>query len=295
MSEEIEQFLHRLAVERNYSEHTVRAYRTDLEKFEQFLRERSRRVVEAGLHDVRAFLGQERMRGLARSTIARRAATIRSLYRFLKQQGIVQKNPMTALRSPKRERKLPVFLTVEEIRKLLDQPDTGTWIGRRDLAMMETLYGAGLRVGELVSLDYDDVDPETGLVRVEGKGKKERVVPAGRCAIGAIRRYLNGHGSDGPSARHPRALFVNARDGGRLTARSVRRAVRKYVLHAGLNSRVTPHALRHSFATHMLTNGADLRAVQELLGHENLSTTQIYTHLSHERLREVYQAAHPRA
>ncbi len=282
-------------MERNYSEHTIRAYRTDLAKFERFLGERGRRVVEAGLLDVRAFLGKQRTDGLARSTIARRAASIRSLYRFLNEQGAVRRNPMTALRSPKRERKLPVFLTVEEMRKLLGQPDTATWVGRRDLAVLETLYGAGLRVGELVALDYDDVDPDTGLVRVEGKGKKERVVPAGRFAIGAIRRYLNGHGPDGPSARHPRALFVNARDGGRLSARSVRRAVRKYVLKAGLNSRVTPHALRHSFATHMLTNGADLRAVQELLGHENLSTTQVYTHLSHERLQAVYQAAHPRA
>ncbi|MGD2174263.1 MAG: tyrosine recombinase XerC [Candidatus Brocadiaceae bacterium] len=295
MSALVDDFLHRLDVERNYSPNTLRAYGADLSEFEEFLRGRDEEPDEASVHDVRAYLATLRVRGLSRSTIARRAAAVRSFYKFLTREGILETNPVATLRSPGRDEKLPIFLTVEEVERLLEQPDTSTWVGSRDLAMIETMYGAGLRVGELTALDYDDVDLSTGLLRVEGKGKKERIVPAGRCAVSAIRAYLAEDGEDAPDERDPLALFVNSIDGGRLTTRSVRRRVRKYVLEAGLDPRITPHSLRHSFATHLLTNGADLRAVQELLGHENLSTTQVYTHLSHEHLKEVYDAAHPRA
>ncbi len=295
MSALIDDFLHRLAVERGYSPNTLRAYAGDLCALEEFLEDRHRGMDEATVHDVRAFLATLRMRGLSRATIARRTAAVRSFHKFLARQGVLDANPMAALRSPRRERRLPIFLTVTEVERLLEQPDTATWIGLRDLAMIETLYGAGLRVSELVALDHDDLDLGAGLLRVQGKGKKERVAPAGRCAVSAIRTYLSAGGEDAPPRRDPHAVFVNAREGARLTTRSVNRRLRRYVLQAGLDPRVSPHSLRHSFATHMLTNGADLRAIQELLGHENLSTTQIYTHLSHEHLKQTYDAAHPRA
>jgi integrase/recombinase XerC len=199
---------------------------------------------------------------------------------------------LTVLRSPRREEKLPDFLTPEEVGRLLGAPDGGTWAGLRDVAILETLYGGGLRVGELVSLNIDDIDPATGLVVVEGKGSKERMVPVGRCAVRAVQAYL---ATPPPQRRDAHALFLNSTQGTRLSARSVRRLVTKHAVKAGLDPQTHPHSLRHSFATHMLNNGADLRAVQELLGHENLSTTQIYTHLSQEHLREAYEKAHPRA
>ncbi len=295
MSELIDDFLRRLAVEKNYSENTLRAYSRDLIELEECLEERGADLREAGVPDVRAFLAELRNRGLARSTVARKAAAVRSFYKHLTKTGVLNNNPMAALRSPRREQKLPVFLTVKEMERLLAQPDTSTWIGRRDLAILETLYGAGLRAGELVALDRDDLDLDSGLVRVEGKGKKERVVPAGRCALTAVRRYLSEDGDDAPARRDHEALFITANTGVRLSSRSVRRRLETYAQKADLDPKISPHSLRHSFATHMVNNGADLRAVQELLGHENLSTTQVYTHLSPEHLKRVYTKAHPRA
>jgi len=295
MDKLVEIFLHRLAVERGYSPNTLRAYGTDLGLFAAFVAERGGSLRAAGVQDVRAFLAGLQARGLSRSTLARRVAAVRSFYRFLQQQGLRKDNPMAALRTPRREQKLPRFLTVSEVERLLAVPDTSRWIGRRDVAILETLYGGGLRVGELVALNHGDVGLADGMMRVRGKGKKERIVPAGRCAVAAIRAYLSPGGRDAPRRRDPNALFVNARDGGRLTTRSVRRILKRHALVAGLSPELSPHALRHSFATHMLSNGADMRSVQELLGHENLSTTQIYTHLSHEHLKATYDRAHPRA
>jgi tyrosine recombinase XerC len=295
MAGEVKEFVDRLVVERGFSGHTVRAYGGDLRAFSRFLAGRQRGLLDATLQDVRGFLATLRVRGLARATVARRGAAIRSFYRFLAEEGVLAASPMTALRTPRRERRLPVFLTVEQVESLLQQPDVATWRGARDLAALEMLYGAGLRVGELVALNHSDVAVDSGLVRVRGKGRKERVVPVGRCAVVAVRRYVAALRARGRPVGDGDALFVNARGGGRLSARSVRRGLRKYALMAGIDPRVSPHSLRHSFATHMLANGADLRAVQELLGHQSLSTTQVYTHLSHERLREVYVGAHPRA
>jgi integrase/recombinase XerC len=295
MSDLIGDFLHRLAAEKGYSANTLRAYATDLTLFAGYLKGRKRGLPDAEVHDVRGFMATQQIKGLARSTLARRTAAVRSFYKFLLQQGIKKANPMTALRSPRREQKLPSFLTVAEVERLLAQPDTATWSGCRDLAILETLYGGGLRVGELVALSHDDADLSSGMLRVRGKGKKERIAPVGRCALTAIRGYLSCRAGDGPARRDAKALFVNARDGRRLTARSVWRIMRRCAVLAGLDPHVSPHSLRHSFATHMLSNGADLRAVQELLGHENLSTTQIYTHLSNEHLKQTYDKAHPRA
>lgn len=291
----IDAFLHRLRTERDYSANTVRAYATDLAKFADFMENRGRRLQDAGVHDVRGFLATQQVRGRARATLARRTASIRSFYNWLVRDGVLDTNPVRALRTPRREKKLPKFLTVRDVERLLEQPDTAEWSGLRDLAMLETLYGGGLRVGELVGLNHDDLHLTAGLVRVRGKGKKERVVPVGRCAVDALGRYLQAVDLENLPNRDPKAVFVNARDGGRLTSRSVRRIVTDYLVRAGLDPELSPHSLRHSFATHMLSNGADLRAVQELLGHENLSTTQVYTHLSHEHLKKTYDAAHPRA
>jgi len=295
MNELIEQFLYYLARERRYSEHTLRAYRKDLGMYEEFLRGRGLSVLDAGPREVRGFLATLRVRGLARSSVARRVAAVRSFYRFMVRQGIIESNPTVALRTPRRERNLPLFLTVEEVERLLNAPDTSSWIGVRDRAVLDVLYGAGLRVGELVALNDDDIDLRAEILCVRGKGKKERLAPMGSCAAEALRHYLDVRGRGRFAHRKDNATFVNAREGRRLTARSVRRIVQRYLNEAGLDGRLSPHALRHSFATHMLNNGADLRSVQELLGHEHLSTTQIYTHLLPEDLKAVYQRAHPRA
>ncbi|MDP6438983.1 MAG: tyrosine recombinase XerC [Candidatus Brocadiia bacterium] len=300
MNPHIEQFLRRLAVEKAYSAHTLRAYTKDLEMYEEFLSRRGRAVEEAQVRDVRAFLAALRVRELSKSTLARRVSAVRSLYRYLFQEGVIDRNAISVLRTPRRDRKLPRFLTVEDARRLMDAAAMGTaapkgWTGARDQAILETLYGGGLRVGELVGLDDGDIDLRAGMALVKGKGKKERLAPLGSCAVEALRRYIEMRDATAPHRKDRRALFINARGGGRLTARSVARILRKRLLLAGLDAALSPHALRHSFATHMLQNGADLRSVQELLGHEHLSTTQIYTHLTTEDLKETYDRAHPRA
>jgi integrase/recombinase XerC len=292
----IDEFLHRLKVEKQYSIHTLRGYACDVVSFEEFLeKSRGKKLIEAAtVRDVRAFLAELRAQGLARSTVARKVSAIRSFFKFLYRQGYIPANPMTALRTPRQEHKLPDFLTEEEVDRVMDIPDTNKWTGARDRAMLETLYGGGLRVGELVGLDIQDVELEQGLAMVAGKGKKERFTPIGRCAASAIKKYLEKRRSAKLSRKDNDALFINAVDGRRITTRSVRRIVGKIFAKAGMAS-FSPHVLRHSFATHMLQRGADLRTVQELLGHENLSTTQIYTHLTTENLKEIYDRAHPRA
>ena len=295
MSELVDQFLHFLSSERNYSENTIDAYATDLGQFLNFLEGRGVSVTDAGTRDVRGYLAKLRAQGLGRSTVARRLAAIRSFYKYLHQLGEISKNPLVALRTPRREQKLPRFLTVDDVTRLMDAPDDGSWPGVRDQAILETLYGAGLRVSELVGLNNDDLDLRQQLLHVRGKGKKERLAPVGGCAVGALKKYLSAKKMKDFPDPDPKAVFVNSRQGGRLTARSVRRIMQKYLNKAGLDGQLSPHSLRHSFATHMLNNGADLRTVQELLGHENLSTTQIYTHMLPENLKGVYDRAHPRA
>jgi len=295
MDQHIEQFLRRLALERHYSEHTLRAYRKDLELFAKFIQERGLDLTNCTVRDVRAFLALLRAQNLARSTVARRVSAVRSLYKFLFREGVISKNPMTVLRTPRREQRLPRFLTVSEVSKLLAASDTSRWVGARDAAMLETLYGGGLRVSELVGLNDDDVDDSSGLARVRGKGKKERLAPVGQCAANAIRHYRSLRAAVRMPSKSARALFINAVDGRRITTRSVRRVLRRCLLVAGLDASLSPHALRHSFATHLLQNGADLRSVQELLGHQHLSTTQVYTHLTTENLKAIYKQAHPRA
>ncbi len=239
-----------------------------------------------------AFLGRQ---DYSKSTTARKLATLRSFYKFCVRRNYIQANPLASIRMPKQEKRLPKFLTVEQVNTLIQTPDDTTLLGARDRAMLEVLYSTGLRVSELVELNVDDVDFNGQLVRIRGKGKKQRNAPIGPTALGAIGRYIELRKAD---VRHEssdqQALFVN-KHGQRLSTRSVRRKLDKYLAIAGLDPSVSPHTLRHSFATHMLDKGADLRSVQELLGHQSLSTTQIYTHLTAERMKKSYDDAHPRS
>jgi integrase/recombinase XerC len=229
--------------------------------------------------------------GYAASTIARRLASLRSFYRYLRRQGTVTTDPTSGLRNPKQSQRLPRLLRIDDVIRLLDAIPVHTALGVRDRAMLETLYGGGLRVSELVGLNLDDIDFESDLVRVRGKGRRERLSPIGPMAIRWIHHYLP---IRQPKSAGEQAVFLN-RYGTRLTTRSVGRLLEDHLARAGLTSAASPHTLRHSFATHLLDRGADLRSVQELLGHRNLTTTQIYTHVTRDRLLHIYQEAHPRA
>ncbi len=250
---------------------------------------------DAQTEQVKAFLAFLGTQTYSKSTIARKLATLRSFYKFCMRRGYVKAHPLATIRTPKQEKRLPKFLEVEKITKLLSTPDDNTLLGARDRAMLEVLFSTGVRVSELVNLNFGDVEYEGRTIRVRGKGKKQRTTPIGTTALAAIQKYLQLRRADVRSANFDQqALFVN-KHGQRLSTRSVRRKLDKYLVQAGLDPSISPHTLRHSFATHMLANGADLRSVQELLGHQSISTTQIYTHLTTPRLKEAYDDAHPRA
>ena len=282
-------FLHYLSAERGASAHTLRSYAADLAELQAFLRTaKVSSVLAADVRTLRAYLAWLHGRGLAKSSIARKLATVRSCYRFLARRERLETNPARQLASPRLPRRLPSVLPKDESKALLDTPVEDTLAGRRDRALLELLYACGLRVAECCGLDLEDIDRRHGTVRVMGKGSKERVVPVGEVALEAMDAYLDRRGGgNGP-------LFRNAR-GYRLSTRSVHTIVQRRARAAGLARRVTPHTLRHTFATHLLGEGADLRLIQELLGHSRLSTTQRYTHVSPEHLMKVYDAAHPRA
>ncbi|MHC4601246.1 MAG: site-specific tyrosine recombinase/integron integrase [Planctomycetota bacterium] len=285
-------FLDHLEFERGLSPQTCRSYRSDLADFLTYIRSAwpALALVEVTLVHLRAYLHNLRERNLMRSTAARRTAALRGFYRFLRRRGRVRVDPAQGLFTPRRERRLPHFLDETEMETLLASPRGDAPATLRDRAILETLYGAGLRVAELVGIRVDDLDLERGWVRVQGKGNKERIAPLTRKASAALSTYL--------SARRPAErrgpVFRNMK-GGPLTARSVRRILKKHVLSAGLPPSTSPHTLRHSFATHLLNRGANLRGIQELLGHNRITTTQIYTQVTTERLKTVYDRAHPRA
>jgi integrase/recombinase XerC len=282
-------FLEYLGVERGASPHTLRSYAADLTEFTRFLDgEKIEGLAAADTRAVRAFLAHLHRRRLSRATVARKLAAIRSCFRFLARRGVLEVNPARQVRSPRLGRRLPSVLPKDEATLLLDATPAPTAAGARDRALLELLYASGLRVAEGCGLDVDDLDEARRTVRVLGKGDKERVVPVGESALEALDAYLAQRG------RQRGPLFLNAR-GGRLTPRSAHRIVKRLARRAGIGQRVTPHTLRHSFATHMLGEGADLRLIQELLGHSRLSTTQRYIHVSPEHLMRVYDAAHPRA
>ncbi len=229
--------------------------------------------------------------GYSKSTIARKLATLRSFYKYLVHKERIEASPVSVVRTPRQDKRLPKCLTVEQVSALLDAPDASTLLGARDKAILETFYSSGLRISELVSLDVEDLAELQGVLRIRGKGRKERLVPLGEKATRAIDHYLTLRRREG-EGRVGGPLFIN-RSGGRLSARSIRRMLDKYLHAAGIHTHVSPHMLRHSFATHLLNAGADLRSVQEMLGHESLSTTQIYTHLTSKRLKAIYDKAHP--
>jgi len=288
-------YINYLEVERNASPYTVRNYTTDLLDFFQFLKAK-----EVGsLKDVdrqvlRDYLSHLMEQGIVKASIARKLSAIRSLYRYLLREEIISTSPVATTSSPKLDKRLPSFLTIDEMTRLLEAPDLSTPQGQRDRALLELLYASGLRVSELVSLNLGQIDFDTGEVRVWGKGSKERITLMGKPAINALNTYLNQGRPQLLSKKGSPALFLN-RYGGKLTERSVQKMLEKYAKISGIGKRIHPHMLRHTFATHMLDGGADLRVVQELLGHANLSSTQIYTHVTKSQARKVYLSAHPMA
>jgi len=300
-----ERFIEYMRIQRGYSAHTLRNYRIDLRHFRDFLadrrgiKEEEKALMDIGKIDplfIRDYMGSL-FGGYNRRTIARKISCLRSFFNFLDRSGISRGNPVADISTPKQGRYIPSYLPVDEMFKLLEGPDRETPLGLRDLAIMEVLYSCGIRVAELAGLNVTDIDFDGRLIKVLGKGNKERIVPIGRKALDAVRSYseaviplrkkaLADHGKSIP-------LFINSR-GGRLTTRSVGSIIKKYSMASGLLTDISPHSLRHTFATHLLDGGADLRSVQEMLGHMSLSTTQKYTHVSMDRLMAVYDKAHPR-
>jgi len=327
----IARFIDYLTHERQFSPYTARCYEADLRQYLAYLLgneptvseneaggnghsggngkretpdsvEADTLLTDATTLTVRGFLAEMDRLGYSAATAARKIATLRSFYKWLAGQKLVAENPMELIRTPKQAKRLPKAIGVEHIERLLNTPDNSETLGARDRAILETLYSTGVRVSELVDLDQRDLDTVNETMHIRGKGKKQRIVPLGSHAMAAIRHYLSLLGEDSRFERlrdqaalgQTVPLFIN-KNGGRLSSRSVRRKLDKYLRSAGLDPSVSPHTLRHSFATHLLDNGADLRSVQELLGHQSLSTTQVYTHLSSMRLKTAYETAHPRA
>ena len=309
----VRQFLEYLKLEKHFSDYTVKSYGADLIQFGQFLAgeigqshatpstaEASARGIDQKLTQceaitVREFLSYLYGQNYTKSTTARKLATLRSFYKFTIRRGLVTSSPLTQIRTPKQEKRLPKCLDLEQVQKLMDAPGDGDLLSARDKAMLEVLYSSGIRVSELVELDMADIDLQEGVLRVKGKGRKDRLTPIGSQAIAAVQRYFEMRMQEPKlQSKVTGRVFLN-KHGESLSTRSVRRKLDKYLVTAGLDPGISPHTLRHSFATHLLNNGADLRSVQELLGHQSLSTTQVYTHLTTSRMKQVYDEAHPRA
>ena len=289
MDRYINKYLTYLEIEKNASGHTISNYHLDLKQFRAFLSDKDVRKIDR--LDIRKYLGFLKGRNLKKRTLARKLSTLRSFFKFLLRDGYIKSNPVAGVTSPKLEKRLPIFLDVNKVTKLVESPDKISLLGLRDRAILETLYSTGMRVSELVGLNIGRVDFIGGMVKVYGKGKKERLIPIGDRALRAIRDYL---GKEPSEKKENRAIFLN-KSRRRLTDRGIQNLINKYILRASLKEKISPHTLRHSFATHLLDRGADLRSIQELLGHASLSTTQIYTHVTTEHLKSVYNKAHPRA
>jgi integrase/recombinase XerC len=299
MHSALTRFLQYLRAERNASDLTIKSYREDLEALATYLTETDGGACpEPGnitTLDLRGYVAHLSSAGYSKATISRRLASLRSFFRFGGREGWCHGNPAKPLRNPRSGRKLPHFLSTEELCRLLEAPPASEPLGLRDRAILETMYSAGLRVSEVVGLNDSDLDFAAGILRVRGKGRRERLAPIGSFAHRALKHWLDERKLHPAQKAGPTApVFVN-KFGRRLTTRSVGRMLEKHLKMAGLDRRTTPHTLRHSFATHLLDHGADIRSVQELLGHKSLTTTQIYTHVTTTRLREVYEKAHPRA
>lgn len=298
MQRNIAQFLRHLQIERGASEYTLKSYREDLTAFADYFAEADGSAPEPAAItplELRGFLSALHEAGYAKTSIARKLAALRSFYRFGQREGWAKANPATALRNPRKSHKLPHFLSTEEVGTLLGAPKGDAAMALRDRAILETLYSAGLRVSELVDLNDGNLDFPQGIVKVRGKGRKERLAPLGSYAMKALKAWLAKRTLAKNEKQGREAPVFTNRLGTRLTTRSVGRMLEKYLKVVGLDTRTSPHTLRHSFATHLLDRGADIRSVQELLGHKSLVTTQIYTHVSTANLRLAYEKAHPRA
>ncbi|TCS84078.1 site-specific tyrosine recombinase XerD [Tepidibacillus fermentans] len=291
----IEQFIHYLLVEKGLAQNTLDSYRRDLISYFKFLKTYEISSIEdTNRSHIIGYLLSLKNKGRATTTISRNLASIRAFYQFLVRDRIIEKDPSQNLESPKIDKRLPKVLTVEQVESLLNMPDLKTPVGIRDRAMLELLYATGIRVSELVALNLDDLNMKMGFVKCFGKGSKERIVPLGSLAIKSIQFYLDHARNKLIKGKAEEALFVN-HHGNRLTRQGFWKIIKKYAKPASIEMQITPHTLRHSFATHLLENGADLRSVQEMLGHADISTTQIYTHITRSKLKEVYSKAHPRA
>jgi len=327
----IQDFVNYLTYEKHFSEHTSKCYGADLMQYADFLLSHcssgdtdhahdehsspwsshgpatavavqpktetslKEMMLNADTNTIRRYMAYLNEKQYSKSTAARKLATLRSFYKFLVRRNYIESNPVSVIKTPKQEKKLPKFLEYEDVQKLLNTPPTDNWLGARDKAILEVLYSTGMRVSEVAALNMDDVDFLGEVIHIRGKGKKERIAPIGSSALQAIQRYIEFRNKRmaNDSNFDSKVLFVN-KHGKRLSVRSIRRKMDKYLVMAGLDPSISPHTLRHSFATHMLNNGADLRSVQELLGHQSLSTTQIYTHLTTSKMKDVYDRTHPR-
>ena len=288
--------------EKNYSNNTVISYKNDLIQLLNYLKDnkilKANNIQCINRNIMRKYIVYLKKNNYSVRSISRKISTIRSFFNFLSREGMIKTNPTINLITPKIDKKLPYFLYLQEIKKFIESTPRHTLLGIRDRAILELLYGTGIRVGELVNLNIHDIDMYEKTIRIFGKGSKERILPLGNPGIEAVQKYLTSRNlfrkNISINKNDLNALLLN-RFGGRLSARSIRRIIIKYMKIAGLNKKISPHVLRHSFATHLLGGGADLRSVQELLGHESLSTTQIYTHITKERLKVIYKKSHPRS
>lgn len=294
MQNELNQFLSYLKYEKNASPHTIKSYKTDLNQLAEFLKERSILLREVDNVLLRGFLARLHERKEMKSTVARKLASVRSFLQFCVKRKWLEDNPAKVVSTPKQERHIPSFLSEEEVANFLELPYSNKILDLRDKVVLEFLYATGVRVSELVGINLEDISLEERLIRVKGKGKKERLLPFGKKAEESLMKYLRGRSSINKGRIDQKALFLNYR-GQRLAARSVERIIDKYIRLSALKRKISPHSFRHSFASHLLSRGADLRVIQELLGHESLATTQKYTHLDLAQLVKVYRKSHPRS
>jgi len=294
MRELIEIFLNYLTVERGLSKNTINSYKNDLSYYMDFL-EASKidAIAHISKNEIINFMFSQKDRGLASNSVARRLAAIRMFHRFLFRERISKNDPSSVIDSPKLWRKIPDTLSVNEIETLLSQPDSRDLQGMRDRAILETFYATGARVSEVVNLKKDNVNLEIGFLRCVGKGNKERIIPLGKKAVACIQKYIESSRPSFVKNKESGGLFLN-RFGGKISRQSLWKLIKKYARDAGIKKHIKPHSLRHSFATHLLEGGADLRSVQEMLGHSNISTTQIYTHVNKDRLKTIHKTYHPR-
>lgn len=295
MEDHLQSFMHYLTVEKGLSKNTLESYKRDLKQFTSYLKQKHPvKIEETSRQNIVSYLMSLREQGKATSTISRNMASIRAFYQFLLKDQIITSDPSILLETPKIERRLPKILSIAEVEILLQTPQSSTSFGQRDRAMLELLYATGIRVSELISLSIEDVHLQMGFVKCLGKGSKERVIPLGRVAIESLEQYLQVGRYKLNKNKRSKALFLN-HHGNPISRQGFWKIIKKHAKDAGIKKEITPHTVRHSFATHLLENGADLRSVQEMLGHADISTTQIYTHVTKTRLKDVYSKAHPRA